>query len=138
MKYFATLLGLLFIVGCQQPQTNENDFSINDIEKVYKAAPKGVETGWISSENKKGEKGKEGGKTYLHILDDPKTKLLDVPVTGNISKVTLFDGGKEVPFTLNGHLKIEISGMALDDIDTILIIEKEGELEPSTTVIYPC
>ncbi len=72
--------------------------------------------------------GKEGGKTYLHILDDPKKKFLDIPVTGKVTKVTLFDGGQEVPFTLNGHLQIDLSAVVLDDIDTLLIIEKEGEL----------
>ncbi len=74
--------------------------------------------------------GKEGGKTYLHILDYPKTKLLDVPVTGKVTKVTLFGGGQEVPFTLNGHLQLDLSGVVMDDVDTILVIEKEGALSP--------
>ncbi|MEX0312904.1 MAG: glycoside hydrolase family 172 protein [Allomuricauda sp.] len=40
----------------EEPKT----FSPDDIQKYYLAAPEGVETRWISSENKEGEKGKGG------------------------------------------------------------------------------
>ncbi len=72
--------------------------------------------------------GKEGGKTFLHILDDPQTKSLEVPVKGKITGVKLFETGEAVPFQLNDGLVIDLSGITLDEINTILIIEKEGEL----------
>ncbi len=56
------ILGLMAALGCNGPSVNEEEqgFSLDDINKYYLAAPKGVETRWISSENKKGEKGKGG------------------------------------------------------------------------------
>ncbi|MCT4590421.1 MAG: alpha-L-fucosidase [Carboxylicivirga sp.] len=72
--------------------------------------------------------GKEGGKTYLHILDDPKTNKLVVPVSGNVTGVKLFATGEAVPFELKDGLVIDLSNIELDEIDTILIIEKEGKL----------
>ena len=74
--------------------------------------------------------GKEGGKTYLHILDDPGVTQLDVPVMGQVTGVKLFKSGASVPFTVDGHLRIDLSGVTPDDIDTILIIEKDGQLSP--------
>ena len=51
-------IALLLLSGCM-PQEKES-FSPDDINKLYLAAPEGVETRWISSENKLGEKGKAG------------------------------------------------------------------------------
>lgn len=55
-----SISGLITITGCMTPEPEEKGFSLSDINKYYKAAPPGVETRWISSENKKGEKGKGG------------------------------------------------------------------------------
>jgi hypothetical protein len=51
---FVILASIIF--SCQK----SNQYSVQDIEKVYKAAPEGVKTVWFSSENKKGLKGKAG------------------------------------------------------------------------------
>ncbi len=72
---------------------------------------------------------KDDSKTFLHILNDPGTTLLDVPVKGTVTSVKSFSG-HEVPFTVDDHLQIDLSSVPLDDIDTILIIEKEGQLSP--------
>ena len=54
-----TILGLIATIGCNGP-VKEEKFSLSDIEKYYKAAHQGIETRWISSKNKQGEKGKGG------------------------------------------------------------------------------
>ncbi|MCG8306920.1 MAG: DUF2961 domain-containing protein [Cytophagales bacterium] len=53
-------VGLIVVAGCTTAVVKEEKFVLNDIEKYYKAAPEGVKTRWISSENKKGEKGRGG------------------------------------------------------------------------------
>ena len=60
MKYLYLTLLTSLIIGCKSPDPNQEAFSLNDIHKYYKAAPPEVETRWISSENKKGEKGRGG------------------------------------------------------------------------------
>jgi len=73
--------------------------------------------------------GKEGSKTYLHILNKPESLILEVPVNGNVSAVKLFNNNVEVPFEMGENLQIDLTNLELDAIDTILIIEKEGELK---------
>lgn len=75
-RLYLLLLVCLSLLACEQPksQPEESDFSIADIAKVYKAAPKSVQTKWISSENKKGEKAK-GGMTNKGAKGDAFTMI---------------------------------------------------------------
>ncbi|MCV6605020.1 MAG: alpha-L-fucosidase [Porticoccaceae bacterium] len=73
--------------------------------------------------------GKEGGKTYLHILETPGSKKLDVPIQGQITGVKLFGTDVAVPFSNDENLQIDLSAVALHEIDTILVIEKQGVLK---------
>ncbi len=85
---------LISLMGCQQPETQEKVFSLADIEKVYKAAPESVQTRWISSENKKGEKGKGGmtnkgakGDAFSMIGPGDTLVIFDQKGPGIITKI---------------------------------------------------
>jgi hypothetical protein len=52
----------LLVFSCQQKKEETPAFDLSHISKYYKAAPKGAQTKWISSENKSGLKG-QGGMT---------------------------------------------------------------------------
>ncbi len=97
MRHTATVLTisvLVFFTGCQQSENKEKGFSLEDIKKVYKAAPKGVQTRWISSENKKGEKGKGGmtnkgakGDAFSMIGPGDTLVIFDQKGPGIITKI---------------------------------------------------
>ncbi|WP_422351058.1 glycoside hydrolase family 172 protein [Flagellimonas sp.] len=87
------LLPFITLVGCNQPKEGKA-FTPSDIEKYYLAAPEGVETRWISSENKKGEKGKggltnKGAKGDAFSMIGPKDTLVifDQQGPGIITKI---------------------------------------------------
>ncbi len=61
MKWIVFVIGMVFLFGCT-PTPKEEVFPLSNIHQYYKAAPDGVDTRWISSENKMGKKG-EGGMT---------------------------------------------------------------------------
>ncbi|WP_299535567.1 glycoside hydrolase family 172 protein [Ulvibacterium sp.] len=87
---------LTLFIGCQQPktETKETGFSQSDIEKVYKAAPEGVHTRWVSSENRKGEKGRGGmtnkgakGDAFSMIGPGDTLVIFDQKGPGIITKI---------------------------------------------------
>lgn len=67
------LVFLIIINSCTSP-TKEQSFKLEDINTFYKAAPTNVETRWITSENKQGEKGK-GGMTNKGAKGDAFTVI---------------------------------------------------------------
>lgn len=86
------LLSIL-LLACQQTKEEETFFP-SDIKKYYKAAPEGVETRWISSENKNGEKGQggltnKGAKGDAFSMIGPKDTLIifDQKGAGIITKI---------------------------------------------------
>jgi len=111
MKHILFLFTLLYLAACQ-PTPKEKGFSLEDINTVYKAAPEGVATRWISSENKNGEKG-QAGMTNKGAKGDAFTMI---GVIGNeLYRGTWFGEG-EVKIYLDGDTDYPtLSGTGTED-----------------------
>lgn len=116
-------LGLIFILvslsSCLKTE-KEEIFNISDIKKYYKAAPKNVETRWISSENKMGEKGRgamtnKGAKGDAFSMIGPKDTLtiFDQKGSGIITKIW---AANSFAWSKDNHRKLSIN-MYWDDAE---------------------
>lgn len=76
--------GMMIMGSCNAPEKEGKVFAIEDIQKYYQMAPNGVETIWVSSENKNGLKG-EGGKTNKGAKGDAFSMI------GPGDTLTIFD-----------------------------------------------
>jgi hypothetical protein len=95
MKKATTLLSgiaIIVLVSCLSNQQSE--FSTSQIKNLYRAAPKGVETRWVSAENPTGEKGKGGmtnkgakGDAYILIAPGERKVIFDQKGAGIITKI---------------------------------------------------
>lgn len=67
-----------------------------------------------------------GNTLYLHILQWPGDKLL-LPTPFKVKGLKTFAGNTPVKYTTvpDGYIVIDLKGLAQDDIDTILVLEKE-------------
>ena len=72
----------------------QKGYKMNDISELYKKAPKGVETRWVSAENMNAEKGKGGmsnkgakGDAYLLLPPNETTVIFDQKGAGIITKI---------------------------------------------------
>lgn len=88
------LLGaaVLFMASCTQNQPTE--FSVSQINDLYRAAPEGVQTRWASAENVNAEKGKGGmtnkgakGDAYTLIAPGESKVIFDQKGAGMITKI---------------------------------------------------
>ena len=91
-KWALVLMGIM-AASCGS-ESEKEAFRLGDLKKYYMAAPEGVETRWISSENKNGEKGKagmtnKGAKGDAFSMIGPKDTLviLDQRGSGIITKM---------------------------------------------------
>ena len=92
MKRYFSMIALSFlIVGCKK---NQQNFDVNQIKTFYKAAPKNVETRWVSAENPKGLKGKAAmsnkgakGDAYTLIAPNSTKVIFDQKGSGIITKI---------------------------------------------------
>lgn len=88
------VLPMIILGGCQQK--NEPAWNISQITDLWKAAPEGVHTRWVSPENPSGEKGKGGmtnqgakGNAFFIIQPGDTYSLFDVKGTGMITRMWL-------------------------------------------------
>ncbi len=67
----------------------------------------------------------KGEKAYLHILSKPKETKLLLPGTEKlkVKKAYLFDGGRRVKLKQSGDITLDIDGIDIDRIDTIVVLE---------------
>jgi hypothetical protein len=83
----------ILLISCNTSK-KDSAFLLSDIQKYYKAAPEGVETRWISSENKTGDKGKGGmtnkgakGDAFSMIAPGDTLTIFDQEGSGIITKI---------------------------------------------------
>ncbi len=93
MKSLLALFMVIFLIGCSESK-KEPVFQLSDIREYYKGAPEGVETRWISSENKTGAKGKAGmtnkrakGDAFSMIGPGDTLVIFDQKGSGIITKI---------------------------------------------------
>jgi len=75
------------------------------------------------------------GRLYLHMFQWPAKGRLVAPAMENeIKKACLLAGGRELQFVLEetGELVIQLPAEAPDKIDTVVVLEVEGEIKPAT------
>jgi len=112
MKYTLFLLGMICFVACTT-ETKKEAFSLTNINEYYMAAPEGVETRWISSENKQGEKGMAGmtnkgakGDAFSMIGPHDTLVILDHKGSGIITKMWM---ANSFAWSLENRRKISIN-----------------------------
>ena len=71
---------------------------------------------------------KDGEKCFIHVLEETPGRVVKVPLKGDIKSIKLFDTGKDVPFNIEDYISIDMNGIEMHEIDTILVMEKCGEL----------
>jgi hypothetical protein len=89
------LLITLLIISCHSCSNNpEKSWTINSINELYIAAPKDVQSRWVSPENPTGEKGKGGltnkgakGNAFFIVQPGAKQVLFDVKGAGIINRM---------------------------------------------------
>ena len=93
MKNLAAFFTLILLISCNTSK-KDHTFLLSDIQEYYKAAPEGVETRWISSENKTGGKGKGAmtnkgakGDAFSMIGPGDTLTIFDQKGSGIITKI---------------------------------------------------
>lgn len=93
MRNAVVFFAAILLIGCNT-SNKDSEFLLSDIQEYYKAAPEGVETRWISSENKTGEKGKGGmtnkgakGDAFSMIGPGDTLTIFDQKGSGIITKI---------------------------------------------------
>ena len=94
MISFSKFLFIALTVLLSACSSNENNFSLNQISQLYKAAPENIHTRWASAENINAEKGRGGmtnksakGDAYTLIAPGATKVLLDQKGAGIITKI---------------------------------------------------
>ncbi len=93
MKNLAAFFTVILLISCNTSK-KDRTFLLSDIQEYYKAAPEGVETRWISSENKTGGKGKGAmtnkgakGDAFSMIGPGDTLTIFDQKGSGIITKI---------------------------------------------------
>lgn len=64
-------------------------------------------------------------KAYVHIIKRPGQEKLLLPETQqlNVNKAYLFANGKNVIFAKEGNITLDVKGVVIDKVDTIVVLE---------------
>ena len=94
MKSFSKSTLIILAVILSACSSNTDNFNLNQISQLYKAAPENVHTRWASAENVNGEKGKGGmtnkgakGDAYTLIAPGATKVILNQKGAGIITKI---------------------------------------------------
>ncbi|WP_136464777.1 glycoside hydrolase family 172 protein [Flagellimonas onchidii] len=92
-KALPALMLVIVLVRCTESQ-KQSSYALDDINTLYKKAPEGVETRWVSAENSSAEKGKGGtsnkgakGDAYTLIAPNSTKVIFDQKGAGIITKI---------------------------------------------------
>ncbi len=111
--------------GTIQPEFSKSLKAMGDWLKLYGHTIYGTKGGHAANQPW-GTITQKGNTCYLHILNEVQDKIL-LPAPFKVTSLKMLNGKKSVPFTVvNGdYIVIDIKGIELDDVDTILVMEKQ-------------
>ncbi len=68
---------------------------------------------------------RKADKCYVHIIRRPTQKQLVLPGTEHlkVKKACLFEDGEKIKYIKDGDITLDISGVTVDSVDTIVVLE---------------